>query len=89
MYCGLGCCSAAVAQVRRAKAECSSPDVSGQVPSQYRAANGAVTTGSTPFVEYTYSSPANGSRLTCMVYPDNISFAADIGTGPDNISSGK
>ncbi len=26
--------------------------------------------GSTPFVQYTYSSPANGSRITSMVYPN-------------------
>ncbi len=61
----------------------------GQLAFQYQAVTGAVDISTTPVVEYTYSSPANGSRITSMVYPDNISFAADIGTGPNERAESK
>ena len=61
----------------------------GQLAFQYQAVTGAVDISTTPVVEYTYSSLANGSRITSMVYPDNISFAADIGTGPNERAESK
>ena len=39
----------------------------GQLAFQYQAVTGAVDISTTPVVEYTYSSPSNGSRLTSMV----------------------
>jgi hypothetical protein len=42
----------------------------GQLAFQYQALTGAVDVSTTPVVEYTYSSPSNGSRLTSMVYPN-------------------
>ena len=51
----------------------------GQLAFQYQAATGAVDISTTPVVEYTYSSPSNGSRLTSMVYPDNKSSANQNG----------
>ena len=48
-----------------------------------KAVTGAVDISTTPVVEYTYSSPANGSRITSMVYPDHTFSKADIGTRPN------
>ena len=42
----------------------------GQLAFQYQALTGAVDVSTTPVVEYTYSSPSNGSRLASMVYPN-------------------
>ena len=42
----------------------------GQLAFQYQALTGAVDVATTPYVEYTYSNPDNGSRLASMVYPN-------------------
>ncbi len=42
----------------------------GQLAFQYQAVSGAVDVSTTPYVEYTYTSPSNGSRLASMVYPN-------------------
>ena len=42
----------------------------GQLAFQYQALTGAVDVSTTPYVQYTYSSPSNGSRVTSMVYPN-------------------
>jgi hypothetical protein len=46
-----------------------------QLAFQYQAVSGAVDISTTPVVEYTYSSPANGSRITSMVYPKCPDFS--------------
>ncbi len=72
----------------------------GQLAFQYQAVTGAVDISTTPVVEYTYSSPANGSRITSMVYPNgrtidynysgtNLNSALDNAIGRlDSISDG-
>ena len=40
-----------------------------QLTGEYQALSGAVDTGSTPEVQYGYSTIANGSNLTSMTYP--------------------
>ena len=72
----------------------------GQLAFQYQAVTGAVDVSTTPVVEYTYSSPANGSRITSMVYPNgrtidynysgtNLNSALDNAIGRlDSISDG-
>ncbi|MGC9261307.1 MAG: RHS repeat-associated core domain-containing protein [Phycisphaerae bacterium] len=72
----------------------------GQLAFQYQAVIGAVDVGTTPFVEYTYTSPSNGSRITSMVYPNgrtidynysgtNLNSALDNAIGRlDSISDG-
>ena len=72
----------------------------GQLAFQYQALTGAVDVSTTPFVEYTYSSPTNGSRLASMVYPNgrtidynysgtNLNSALDNAIGRlDSISDG-
>ena len=72
----------------------------GQLAFQYQAVTGAVDISTTPVVEYTYSSPANGSRVTSMVYPNgrtidynysgaNLNGALDNAIGRlDSISDG-
>ena len=55
----------------------------GQLAFQYQAVTGAVDISTTPVVEYTYSSPANDSRITSMVYPDHTFSKAGIGTRPN------
>ena len=42
----------------------------GQLAFQYQSVSGAVDVSATPVVQYIYSSPSNGSRLTSMVYPN-------------------
>ncbi len=42
----------------------------GQLAFQYQAVTGAVDVSTTPYVQYTYTSPSNGSRLASMVYPN-------------------
>ena len=72
----------------------------GQLAFQYQAVTGAVDVATTPYVQYTYSSPSNGSRLASMVYPNgrtidynysgaNLNSALDNAIGRlDSISDG-
>ena len=72
----------------------------GQLAFQYQALTGAVDVASTPVVQYTYSSPTNGSRLASVLYPNgrtldynysgtNLNSALDNAIGRlDSISDG-
>ncbi len=72
----------------------------GQLAFQYQAVTGAVDVSTTPYVQYTYTSPSNGSRLASMVYPNgrtidynysgaNLNSALDNAIGRlDSISDG-
>ena len=72
----------------------------GQLAFQYQAVSGVVDVGSTPYVQYDYTSPSNGSRLASMVYPNgrtidynysgtNLNSALDNAIGRlDSISDG-
>jgi RHS repeat-associated protein len=42
----------------------------GQLTDQYESVSGTVNIGTTPEVQYSYSDPSNGSRLTKMIYPN-------------------
>ena len=42
----------------------------GQLAAQYQSVSGPVSSGSTPEVQYAYSDPSTGSRLTEMIYPN-------------------
>jgi len=56
-----------------------------QLAFQYQAVAGAVDISTTPVVEYTYSSPANGSRITSMVYPNGRTIDFNYsGTNPNS-----
>jgi RHS repeat-associated protein len=62
-----------------------------QLTKEYQAVNGAVNTGSTPFVQYSYSFAASGStnhsRLTSITYPNGRVITYNYATGlADNIS---
>jgi hypothetical protein len=62
----------------------------GQLITEYQAYNGAVNTGSTPKVQYTYSEMsggANHSRLTSIVYPNARTIGYNYSSGlNDSIS---
>jgi RHS repeat-associated protein len=63
----------------------------GQLTKEYQAVNGAVNTGSTSFVQYTYSFSASGSvnpsRLIAITYPNGRVLDYNYATGlADNIS---
>jgi RHS repeat-associated protein len=72
----------------------------GQLAFQYQALTGAVDVSTTPYVQYTYSSAGNGSRLASMAYPNgrtidynysgtNLNSALDNAIGRlDSISDG-
>jgi RHS repeat-associated protein len=59
----------------------------GQVAFQYQALTGAVDVITTPVVQYTYSSPSNGSRLTSMVYPNGRTINYDYGSDLTNTNA--
>lgn len=52
----------------------------GQLVSEYQAHDGAVNTGSTPKVQYTYAAEDKGARPTGMVYPDGRVLSYGYGT---------
>ena len=57
----------------------------GQLAFQYQALTGAVDVATTPMVQYTYSSPSNGSRITSMVYPNGRTIDYNYsGTNPNS-----
>src|SRR5690606_37955853 len=52
----------------------------GQLVTEYQAHDGAVNTGSSPKVQYTYATEAKGARLTGMVDPNGRAVNYSYGT---------
>ena len=59
----------------------------GQVAAEYQAVDGAVNTSTTPEVQYGYDTPANGSRLTAMTYPNGRVLTYNYAAGVDSTIS--
>ncbi len=62
----------------------------GQLITEYQAHAGVVNTGTTPKVQYAYSTMAGGanhSRLTSLTYPNSRVLTANYATGLDNTIS--
>lgn len=59
----------------------------GQVTKEYLQIGGAVTTTTTPKVQYAYSTSGNHSRLTAMTYPTSTQVLSYLYTGGDDTIS--
>lgn len=61
----------------------------GQLVQEYQAMSGAVSTSSTPSVQYSYTDAADGnnSRLTSIKYPDGYTVNYNYASGVDDTIS--
>ena len=56
----------------------------GQLTGEYQSVSGAVNTSTTPEVQYAYSDPDIGSRMTSMTYPNGRVVDSVYNSGIDN-----